>query len=83
MAYSKGHIPCSLGSFEEYWAANGASFVKRVERCVLVNSFYWCVWAIMLLPHDNENVCNDDAWQWAFVKGRNETFIRQRKEFNI
>ena len=50
------------GSFEDYWRLNGAKFVKQVEKCTLANTFYWTVWAIMMLPHDNEHVCNDDSW---------------------
>jgi hypothetical protein len=56
-------------------------FVQSVERLVLVNSFYWSTWAIMMMK--DEAVCDDKAWQWAFIKGRTETFTRQRKEFNI
>ena len=68
-------------SFESYWEQHGEAFTKSVEKLVLVNSFYWSVWGIMMLQ--DEHVCDDNAWQWKFIKGRNKTFVKQRKEFNL
>ena len=70
-----------MSSFDEHWNAVKTDFVKSVEKLVLANSFYWLLWAIMMMP--DESVCDDNAWQWSFIKGRNESFLWQRKTFNL
>lgn len=79
-AHEKGYLVVEK-PFEEHWESVKESFVKSVEKLTLVNSLYWSTWAIMMLP--DESVCDDNAWQWAFLKGRNETSTFQKKEFNI
>jgi hypothetical protein len=79
-AFEQGFLE-DVTNFDEYWNTVKVEFVKSVEKLVLVNSFYWSTWAVMMMP--DENVCDDNAWQWSFLKGRNDSIVRQRKEFNL
>ena len=51
IAHELGYISTE-STFEAYWEQAGPGFVKDVEKLVLVNSFYWCVWAFKMLPDD-------------------------------
>lgn len=79
-AYDQGFLECK-GTFEDYWEEVKADFVRSVEKLTLLNNFYWSVWLFMMLP--DESVCDDKTWQWGYLKGRIETLVRQRKEFNL
>ncbi len=45
-----------------------AQAVDSVKRCMILNNFYWAVWAIVMLSEADET--NPKAFQWDFFEGR-------------
>ena len=42
--------------------------VKQVKQCMVLNNFYWAVWAIMMLNDSEET--DAKAFNWEFLVGR-------------
>ena len=50
-----------------------------VERCLMLNNFYWCVWAIMMAKEEEE--CDATIYNWEFCRMRIILFAKQREWF--
>ena len=44
--------------------------VREVHQCMVLNNFYWAVWAVMMLQEADE--VNPNAFNWDFLAGRCE-----------
>lgn len=44
--------------------------VLETKRCMVLNNYYWGVWAVMMLA--DEDLLNVNAFNWEFFKGRCE-----------
>ena len=71
--------PRPTGTFEEYWSETKEKFIADVNKCILVNSFYWSVWIMMMIS--DKQVYDDNTWHWKFLKGRIEEYKMQKAEF--
>jgi len=65
----------------EHWEATKVDFLRDVEKCCLLNNFFWAVWAFMMLQ--DKDVCDDTAFNYEFALGRANLIKQQRKEFNL
>lgn len=42
--------------------------MRETKNCMVLNNFYWGVWAIMMLAEKEETDVN--AFNWEFARGR-------------
>lgn len=55
------------------------AFMKDVKSCLMLNSFYWCVWSIMMCQEEEE--CDHTIFNWEFCRMRCILFAKQREWF--
>lgn len=61
--------------FETWASAELPKFMREVECCLILNSFYWCVWAIMMAKEEEE--CDHTIFNWEFCRMRCILFAKQ------
>ncbi len=54
--------------YENYLERSFSNFRREVENCLLLNNFYWGVWALLLI-RDND-VCDDRVFNYEFALTR-------------
>lgn len=42
--------------------------LTQTKSSMILNNFYWAVWAIMMLPEEDET--DPDGYTWEFISGR-------------
>jgi|688.fasta_scaffold1538428_1 thiamine kinase-like enzyme len=70
---SKCYQECS-GSVPE-------DFVDQIKRCMLLNNFYWAVWAFMMLKP--ENYLNDKTFNYCYAAIRAQMYKHACKQFGM
>ena len=45
-----------------------SSAVEQTKQCMVLNNYYWAVWAIMMLTESDET--DRKAFNWEFARGR-------------
>ena len=55
-------------NFDTYWEAKREQILKEVEACLILNNFYWGVWALMMLADDD--IEKDDVFNYDFAQCR-------------
>ena len=54
------------GGFEAYWESMREQVDREVKQCLLLNNFYWCIWALTMLQ--DSDVCREDVFNYEFAK---------------
>ena len=60
-----------------HWSLDNAECRKAVEQtkaCMILNNYYWAVWAVMMLNEEEET--NPDGFHWFFLTGRCEMHLK-------
>jgi len=57
------------------------SAVRQTKQNMILNSYYWAVWAIMMLTEKDES--DSEAFFWDFLDGRSEMHMRYIKQFGF
>lgn len=55
--------------------------ILSVKKAMILNNYYWSVWAIMMLNEDDE--VDAAAFNWDFFRGRCTMHRKQVEEFKI
>ena len=67
--------------FEKYWTEIKEKFMNDVEKCMLLNSYYWSMWVMMMM--NDKQLYDDNTWHWKFIKGHIEDYTSQKAEFGL
>ena len=65
--------------FETWCTQKLPAFMKDVECCLMLNSFYWLVWSLMMCKEEEE--CDPTIFNWEFCRMRCVLFAKQREWF--
>ena len=66
---------------EALWTQNKTSLVAQTKKCMILNSFYWGVWSIMMLQEEEET--DASVFNWEFLRGRVITVKKQIDAFKF
>ena len=55
--------------------------VLDTKKCMILNNFYWGVWAIMMLADQDES--DPQAFNWELCTGRCNLHLRCVEQFGI
>ena len=55
--------------------------VQKVKLGMVLNNYYWAVWAIMMLEEAEET--DAEAYQWDFLVGRCQLHQRVVADFGV
>ena len=48
--------------------------MKEIEQCLMLNSFYWCAWGVMMLKEEEE--IDHTLFNWELCRMRCELFSK-------
>ena len=65
--------------FQAWSTVHLPAFMKDVERCLILNSFYCTVWSIMMCQEEEE--CDHTIYNWEYCRMRCILFAKQREWF--
>ena len=55
--------------------------VHRTKQAMILNNYYWAVWAVMMMTEAEET--DPEAYQWEFLEGRCEMHRRLMDQFGF
>lgn len=55
--------------------------MKEIEQCLMLNSFYWAMWSVMMMKEEEET--NHTMFNWELVRMKCVLFSKQREWFGF
>ena len=55
--------------------------MKEIEQCLMLNSFYWCMWGIMMMK--DEELTDHTLFNWELCRMKNVLFAKQKEWFGF
>ena len=68
-------------ALEELWSVEKDKIMENLKKSIILNNFYWGVWAIMMLKEEEETEW--DVFNWEFTRMRIDLLNIQRKRFGM
>ena len=69
---------------EGHWSMDNEecrSAVKQVKQCMILNNYYWGVWAVMMLSEADET--DPNVFNWDFLEGRCDLHLKCVEQFQM
>ena len=66
---------------EQYCSQNLEGFMQEIDQCMLVNNFFWTMWAIVTLKENQET--DHTLFNWELCRQRYVLASKQKEWFGL
>lgn len=67
--------------FDQFFESRIEQLEKEVHKCMILNNFYWAVWAYMILK--DKEICKEETFNYFFSAHRAQLQKHCKKEFGL